>query len=74
MAAQGFLAAQGLHGLRVPVRGAQGLQVAMAQPLIAKGNPITVPNTAEIIPALIGRILVFIVFPLKFCGYNEYVY
>jgi len=54
MAAQGFLAAQGLHGLRLPARGAQGLQVAMAQPFNVKGSPITAPNKAEIIAALNG--------------------
>jgi hypothetical protein len=54
MAAQGFLAAQGLHGLRLPARGAQGLQVAMAQPFNVKGNPITAPNKAEMTAALNG--------------------
>jgi len=54
MAAQGFLAVQGLHGLRLPARGAHGLQVAMTQPLNVKGNPITVPNKAEITVALKG--------------------
>ncbi|MDO8438575.1 MAG: hypothetical protein Q7S69_10545 [Nitrosomonadaceae bacterium] len=59
LALHGFLAAQGLHGLRLPARGAQGMQGAAANVM---GMPITAPNNPETIAALNGLIWVFMIF------------